>query len=71
MHLEADGAGAGLALPGAARVLPKVTQVFAAYCLDGGMAGDFRRAAVVHKYLQVHFCLAAQLLNVRNELALV
>jgi hypothetical protein len=71
VHLEADGAGAGLALAGAGGVLAQVAQVLAAYAFGGQMLFERVGAAVVDEDLQVHLRFAAQLVDVALELALV
>jgi len=71
MHLEADGAGAYLALALASGVLAQAGEIL--------LVQSFRRktllkraaAAVVNEYLQVHLGLAAQLVDVAKELALI
>src|ERR1700722_6574511 len=71
VHLEADGAGTGLAFTGAGGVLAQVAQVLPAYAL--GRLKLLKRvgATIVDKDLEVHLRFAAQLVDVSLELALV
>jgi hypothetical protein len=71
VHLEADGAGAGLAFAGAGRIFAQIAQVFAANALSGEVALNLFGAAVIDKDLEVHFGLAAKLVNIAQELALI
>ncbi len=71
VHLEADGARTGLALAGAGCVLAKIAQILAANALDRQMALDFLGAAIVDENLQMHLGLAAEFVDVAEELALI
>jgi hypothetical protein len=71
MHLEADGAGAGLTFALAGSCLAEVGEVLAANPL-GGEIGEFAdAAAVVHEDLEVHLGFAAKFIDIAEELALV
>jgi len=71
VHLEADGAGTGLAFTGARGVLAQAAQVLTAYTLGGQMLGERVGATVVDEDLEVHLRFAPQLVDVALELALV
>jgi len=71
VHLETDGPRACLALSLPHRILSQAGQVLAAHSLGRHVLGEFVRTAVVHKNLEVHLGLAAQLIDVHQELALV
>ena len=71
MHLEADGTGPGLALALTGGGLAEICEVFATY-LFGVEVGEFATAtAIIDKDLEVHFGLAAEFLNIAEELSLV
>jgi hypothetical protein len=71
VHLEADGTGAGLALARARRILTQIAQVFAAHAVRGQVPLNLFAAAVIDKDLEVHFGLAAKLIDIAEKLALV
>ncbi len=71
VHLEAHRSRPRLTLPSPRGVLPQIAQIFAANPFGGEMLLDFARAAVVDEDLEVHLGLAAQLVDVAEELTLV
>ena len=71
MHLETDGACTRLALPCPGRVLAQVGQILAANTFGGDLLLELLAAAVVNKDFEVHLGLAAELIDVAEELALV
>ena len=71
MHLEADGAGPGLALTLTGGCLSKIREVFAADFLRGEIGEFFAAGAIVNEDLQVHFGFAAEFFDVAEELTLV
>jgi len=71
MHLKADGACAGLALTSASRIFPQVGQIFPTNPFRGQMLVERVGATIIDKDLEVHFSLAAQSVNVAEELPLV
>jgi len=71
VHLEANGAGSGLALALAGGGLTQVGEVFATD-LFRIQVGEFASAtAVIDEDLEVHFGFAAEFIDVAEELALV
>ena len=71
MHLKADGACAGLALTSASRIFPQVGQIFPTNPFRGQMLVERVGTTIIDKDLEVHFSLAAQSVNVAEELPLV
>ena len=71
VHLEADGACSCLAFPGAGCVLTQVGKIAPAHALGRELPLDFLATTIIDKNLQVHLGLAAQFLDVAEELALV
>jgi hypothetical protein len=71
VHLETDGACTRLALPRPGRVLAQVGQILAANTFGGDLLLELLAAAVVNKDFEVHLGLAAELIDVAEELALV
>jgi len=70
VHLEADGAGAGLAFALAGCRFTKVSEVATADLVLRKLC-DLAAAAVVDKDLEVHFGFAAEFIDIAEELALV
>ena len=72
VHLKAHGAGARLAFALAGGRLSQIGEVPPAYCVRRQVPVHFAAATtVVHKDFEVHLRLAAQLLDVAQELALI
>lgn len=71
MHLEADGAGAGLSLTLAGSRLAEVGEVFSANPLGREVRELSSAGAIVDEYLEVHFGFAAEFIDIAEELALV
>ena len=70
MHLEGDGACAGLAFAGAGGVLTEVGEIFAPDALREVLLELFG-AAVIDEDLEMHLGLAAEFIDISLELALV
>jgi len=71
VHLETDGAGAGLAFAGAGGVLAEIGEVLASNSLGGSVVLHLLAATVVDEDLEVHLGLAAEFVYIANKLALV
>jgi len=71
VHLETDGTRAGLTLARPCSALTEVGQILPANSFGRCLALDFAAATVVDHDLEVHFSLAAELVDVAEELALV
>ena len=71
MHLEAHGAGAGLAFALARGVLTQVGEVFFADAFEGQMLLKVFGAAGVHVDLEVHLGLAVKAFEIALKLALI
>src|SRR5579859_711606 len=71
VHLEADGAGAGLAFALAGGAFAEVGEIFLAHALERVMLFKFLATAVVDVDLEMHLGLAVQAFEVVLELALV
>lgn len=70
-HLEADGSATGLAFALPRSVLAQVREIFATYALSWKIADERASTAVIDENLDVHLGLAAHLLDVGQELALI
>jgi hypothetical protein len=70
VHLEADGAGSGLALALAGCRFSEVGEIATAYLVWREL-GKLTAAAVVDEDLEVHLGFAAEFIDVAEELALV
>ena len=70
MHLEADGAGAGLAFALAGCRFAKIGEIAAAHLVWREL-GKFAGAAIVDEDLEVHLGFAAEFIDVAEELTLV
>jgi hypothetical protein len=71
VHLEADGAGPGLALALAGGGLAEIREVFATYLL-GIEVGELASAtAIIDEDLEMHFGFAAEFFDIAEELSLV
>src|ERR1700694_648091 len=68
MHLDGQGTRLGLALPLPAGSLPQAGQVLLP---NRHITGRVAGARIVHQHLQVHLCLAAQTLDIGQEVTLV
>jgi len=71
VHLEAYSARPRLAFACARGILAQTGEIFASNAVGEQMVIDFAARAIVHKNLQVHLSLAAQLFDVGEKLALV
>jgi hypothetical protein len=71
VHLETDRAGARLALAGAGRALAQAGEILPSRALDRHLPFALATAATVDHDLQVHLGLAAQFVDIAEELALV
>jgi len=71
MHLETDRPRTRLALTLPHGILSQAGQIFAAHTLGGKVLYDLAGTTIVHEDLQVHFGLAAQLVDIAQKLALV
>src|ERR1700732_4929286 len=70
MHLHAQRPRLGLALTLSGRVFTQAREVLLADRVIGNRL-LLPWAAVINDYLQMHFCLATQALNVREKLTLI
>src|SRR6185437_16399200 len=71
VHLETDGARVRLSFAGAGGIFAQAGEVTPTCAVAPEMAVNFTAGAIVNKDLQVHFSLAAELLDVGKKLALV